>query len=390
MPLILAPGATLATAAATTAAMKGLDFTGSLISRAARGVASGNPIKSLADLAKPARVEPLMIVDRELADQPYMEDIAKMALSTFTGYYMQAASMMINVNRIETLRVLDSLNPVRTFDSDIRRKMVDAVWSKEAFKDGLPSLEAYANKDDQNVLVSIEAATEESGLKSARIDDESVKKLYEVESMAVGKVVNVEFKEDNETVKVPVLIRMVPTTVPSQVLTHIFTATNKNSSWRERYHLWRAGQISLIRDLIFSADLIDQHRKALINDTSNVYMTISDRRRNNTIKAIGSDNPSMADASNIAVISKNTAKAIEREVYGKLSALKTRKQIFDSTYLILLIVVDDQWERVTVYHRGYDQPSEYSFKEIKSSEKGKGPDITEILKAYQLGSTPTI
>jgi hypothetical protein len=314
-----------------------------------------------------------------------MEDILKMALSTFTGYYLQAVAMVTNVGRIETLKVLDSLNPHRSQGDlgDIK----DAVWSKESYAGGLPSLEAFNEPMEQNLIVSMEAGDDKNQVSPS---DDSVKKLYEVENLAVGKLVNVEL-EDGETGqkgKLPVLLRLIPTKVAPDVLTHIFTATAKNSSWKERYHLWRAGQIRLVRDLIFSVDLIDEHRKALVNDTSNVYMTISDRRRNNAMKAAYTDVPSMADASNIAVISKQTAKEIGRALHGKLDSVKVRKQVFDATYLILLIVVDEQWERVTVYHRGLDMPTEMSFREIKASEKGKGPDITEILKAYQLGSTP--
>jgi hypothetical protein len=373
---------------ATAAAVAGsviVKLGSTLLGKLFKAFTNGQKVTSLADLTRPARVEPLVIIDKPLAEQPYMEDILKMALSTFTGYYLQAVAMVTNVGRIETLKVLDSLNPHRSQGDlgDIK----DAVWSKESYAGGLPSLEAFNEPMEQNLIVSMEAGDDKNQVSPS---DDSVKKLYEVENLAVGKLVNVEL-EDGETGqkgKLPVLLRLIPTKVAPDVLTHIFTATAKNSSWKERYHLWRAGQIRLVRDLIFSVDLIDEHRKALVNDTSNVYMTISDRRRNNAMKAAYTDVPSMADASNIAVISKQTAKEIGRALHGKLDSVKVRKQVFDATYLILLIVVDEQWERVTVYHRGLDMPTEMSFREIKASEKGKGPDITEILKAYQLGSTP--
>lgn len=375
---IMTPAAV--TAAVTGAAVK---LGSTLLGKLAKAVTKGQKVSSLSDLARPARVEPLVIIDKPLAEQPYMEDVMKMALTTFAGYYMQAVAMVMNVGRVETLRVLDSLNPHRSQGglNDVK----DAVWSKESYAHGLPSLESFSEPMEKNLIVSMEAGEDKPGL---TVNDESVKKLYEVENLAVGKLINVELKDGENQAKMPILLRLIPTKVTPQVLTHIFTATTKNSSWKERYHLWRAGQIRLVRDLIFSVDLIDEHRKALVNDTSNVYMTMNDRRRNNSMKAAYTDVPSMADASNIAVISKETAKDIGRAMHGKIESAKVRKKLFDATYLILLVVVDEQWERVTVYHRGLDMPTEMSFREIKAQEKGKGPDITEILKAYQLGSTP--
>lgn len=376
------------TAIAAAAGMTLAKLGTTLLGRIWRAAGSSTKVSSLSDLSKPARVEPLVLIDKPLAEQPYMEDVLKLALSTFTGYYLQAVAMVMNVGRVETLRVLDSLNPHRSVGDLSNIK--DAVWSKESYAQGLPSLESFSQPMEPNLIVSIEASTpdKENSKSGLSISDDSVKKLYEVENLAVGKLVNVELKDNENSAKLPVLIRLIPTKVAPDVLTHIFTTQSKNSSWKERYHLWRAGQIRLVRDLIFSVDMVDEHRKTLINDTSNVYATITDRRRANSVKSIMTDAPSMADASNIAIISKETARDIAGAMHGKIDSVKIRKQLFDTTYLILLIVVDEQWERVTMYHRGLSAPTEMSFREIKSSEKGKGPDITEILKAYQLGSTP--
>lgn len=373
----------VAATAATGAAMK---IGGVAMNKIVEAIRSGQSVKSLADISRPARVEPLVLVEKSLEGQDFMSDIMKFSLTTFTGYYLQAVSMVMNVGRIDTLKTLDSLNPNRSMGS-VTSKMKEAVFSAEAYDQGLPSLEAFNQPmDHPNEIVSIEAR----GGQSAQIDDETYKKFYEVDNLAVGKLVNVELKDGEHSAKLPVMIRLVPTTVPAKVLTHIFTATAKNSTFKERYHLWRAGQIRLVRDLMFNVDLIDEHRRALINDTSNVYMAVHDRRRNNVTRSFATGTPSMADASNIAIITKETAREMARELYGKIDSLSVRKKIFESSYLMLLVVVDEQWERVTIYHRGVDQPTEVSFREIKGAEKGKGPDITEILKAYTLGSSPSI
>ena len=57
---------------------------------------------------------------------------------------------------------------------------------------------------------------------------------------------------------------------------------------------------------------------------------------------------------------------------------------------MLLFIVDSEWEMVKIYHRGIEQPTRLTIKELKSSSKGNGPDIAEILKAYQLGRAPGV
>ncbi|QBX32247.1 virion structural protein [Pseudomonas phage PA1C] len=75
---------------------------------------------------------------------------------------------------------------------------------------------------------------------------------------------------------------------------------------------------------------------------------------------------------------KTTANAL----YGKLEDPNTRRKIFDNSYLLMLIVVDERWQRVTIYHRGVDIASSFRIDEVKMAEKSKGQDITEIFKMF--------
>lgn len=393
MPLPLTP---LATAVAVDAGIR----LGTVSIKKIRDMLSaGQSIKSLADLSRPAQVEPIVMMEQSLKDQPFMTDVLKTSLTIVTGYYLQAAAMTLNVGRISTLKTLDALNPNRSMGSfrDTAKTALEPVWSAEAYEHGLPSLESMEPKAERNLICEVggvtpsqEAQGDTSKTDISVADSENFKKFYEVENLVVGKLVSVDIQDGDHKAKLPVMIRLVPTAVPAPVMTHIFTATTRQNSWGDRYHLWRAGQIRFVRDMMFSADLIDEHRRALVNDTSNVYMAISDRRRNNIAKSSSTGQISMADASNIAIITKETARDIGRKLQGRIESLGTRKKLFDATYLMLLIVVDERWERISIYHRGIDQPTEASFRELKTSEKGKGPDITEILEAYRLGSTPTI
>ncbi len=339
---------------------------------------NGVQVRSLADLARPARVEPLAIIDQDLSRNPFLEDLLKFSLSTFTGYYLQAVNMIMNVGKVNTLKVFDSLNPERSQGS-----FSNLVWSNEDFSAGLPVV-AKSMLPNSRVIASLESF-DGSPVTNLRADMPS--KLHEADNLAIGKLINVDLTSEGETIKVPVIIRMVPAVVPSQTLTHIFTVGG-TSGVLDRWSLVKAGQISFVQDFIFGADMIRAHRRALVNDKSGTYEKILDRRRNNVARAVATGTVSMADASNIAIVSKSTGKEIGRAMYGKLESSTVRQKLFDNSYLIVLMIVDPDREFVTVYHRDLDVESVYSFKEIKGLEKNKGQDITEIFKSFHqvLGS----
>jgi hypothetical protein len=148
--------------------------------------------------------------------------------------------------------------------------------------------------------------------------------------------------------------------------------------------------LSFIKDLIFCQDLIDARRQTLIKDKSGVFKSIIDRSNSNKISAILSGRPSVATASNILVMTKTTATQIEASVGGRFRDYSTRERMFKNTYVMLAVVIDTDFEQVTIYHRGIELPTNLSIRDIKSAGRNKNIDVGEILRAYQLGSNPTI
>ena len=207
-------------------------------------------------------------------------------------------------------------------------------------------------------------------------------KIYEVDNLVVGKLLNVSVNDGQGAVStLPVLIRLIPAVVPSEALTHIFTAGGRDS-WAHRFFLVKTGQLQFWRDFVFGQDMIDAHMRALLTDNKGVYTEITDRRRNNVSKAVTSGRVSLADASNIAIISSGTMKTTASQLYSRIDDMAVREKIFNNSYLIMLLVVDERWNRVTVYHRGIDLSSTYRIEDIKMAEKNKGADITELFKMF--------
>ncbi len=368
---------------------------------------SMNSISSLADVTKPMRVEPVTIIDQLISEQPYIQDLLKLCVSLYAGYYLQAVNLVFGVGKIETLKVFDSLNPERSGASTLGfENFRSAVYSRSTYENGLPALEAFsvpvreglvAEYSHEKFMENWAADAEERAAledidpnaKGKKSSDEPMhsmssgdaQKIYEAENMAIGKLINVEVRSGKEKAKLPVTIKLLPAVVPSDTITHIFTAGGRDT-WAHRLFLVKSGQIRFWKDFVLGQDMIDAHMKALMTDKEGVYRKIMERRRNNISQAVQSGRLSLADASNIAIISSTTMKKSASALYAKIDDLAVRQKFFDNSYLLMMMMVDERHNRVTIYHRGVDLAVSYRIDDVKIAEKTKGQDITEIFKMF--------
>jgi hypothetical protein len=352
---------------------------------------------SLIEYTQPTRVEPIVLMDEKCASLPYAGDVMQSLTSLFSGYYLQAIALSVNVGSVDVIRLLDKLNPKRNVADNVINGVSDGVASvvtmesADAYRyrlpvpgrsDGLGSLNAS--------LESVLVADNDHPMTTLTTGRDTVKLLGELTNLSVGKMLEVQIESGANRATFPVNVRLICSGIGSKELIHILSVGSKNISVKERFHAWRAGQLEFVRDLLLCQDLIDAHKKTLAKDPTGLYEEIRNRRKGNSVAAIFSGQPSVATASNIIVMSATSAKELERTVGGRLKDFRTREKIFKETYCMIMCVIDPDWEVVTFYHRSLSAPTELSVKELAVSNKGKGPDVAEILKAYQLGNSPSI
>ena len=228
---------------------------------------------------------------------------------------------------------------------------------------------------------------------SASLDYDTNKTLNEVSNMAVGKVLDVVIsikngqgeKGGSEKITIPVTVRLTPAILSDSNITSILVFNKEDNSFSERFQAWRAGRISFIKDLIFCQDLIDAHKKALMEDNDGVYSEMIRRATNAKVGGLATKNPSLVSASNLFVISEKIAEDVERKLGGRLSNANVRNTMFQNTYAMIIVVIDRGRELLTFYQRGMAQSATFSLREIKTASKGKGPDIMDLLKAMNMG-----
>ncbi len=425
--------------------------------------------KSMSDITKLTRVEPLTILSKDLINLEYMPDVQQSLLSLFSAYYLQAVSVLTTINNVEVIKVLDRLNPNRDETGWLLAESLESLPSSqlciESYKYALPGTAALALEEDDNTqqinnisnlsvgkLLHVKISFKGDVITSVQnIDNGSTKndttnvaydkggsftsskgrdtgkdnhigynkkgndpregygkgdqydKSHDKNDLSIHDKNSISgnnsrsdidndvthktiTKNADQSVTIPIAVRLMASVIPNTSITHIVASKNEDRGIVERFHSWRAGRISFIKDLIFCQDLIDEHKKALIGDETDTYQEIV--RRVNNAKKFGllTKNPSLVSASNLFVISEQVAKEIEQKLGGKLSNKRIRDKAFDNTYAMIIVVVDREWERVTFYTRGVAASTDLSIKEIKNASKGKGSDVLDIFRSLQMGS----
>ena len=330
---------------------------------------------SLIDIARVARVEPILVVDADVMNVDFLSDVINSMHTQFSGYYLQAVNLLGTIGGVSVAEKLAPLNPNRGMAFEARQ---DWRYASESYKHRLPTTH---NK--------LAMAMEQSTLELA--DKEGLASIKDAANLSTGKMFNVKITEDGKSAIVPVAIRVMVSIIPTRSMVGMFSFKDGvDMSMGERWHGYKAGRLEFIKDLILCRDILDKHRVALMKDRDGVYSQIIGRETSNKMKGLFSGNPSLATASNLAVISTETADAIEQKLNGRLKDSKTRSTMFANTNHMILAIVDKQWERVTFYYRGMHESTQVSAKELKSSNKSGGSEVMDVMKAFIAGSTPNI
>lgn len=331
--------------------------------------------RSLVDVANVARVEPITMVDADCINIQEIGDIMQSMHSLFSGYYLQAVAMMGSIGGVSVAEKLGPLNPNRSLGFESLYNDAHKSLSMESFKHRLPTTR-------KNTSLALEE-------KDEVVKDKAIDSIKEAANLSIGKIYNVQLRDEANTATIPIAIRLMVNVIPTRMMVELFTYRDAfDMDMKERYHAWRSGRLEFVKDLILCNDLIDKRRRSAIKDTNGIMSLINKRESSNLAASFVSGKASVATSSNLAIISHDTLEQIEMAINGKLEHAKTRHALFENTNLMILAVVEKDWERVIFYHRGLDASSNVSFKDLKVSNKGNGMDVGDILKAYVNGSSP--
>ena len=365
---------------------------------------------SLTDIVKMTRVEPETLIDQSCLHIEYLPDILQTTLNIFTGYYLQALSLLGTVNSTKVIRTLSALNPTAPDFFSMES------YSEGAYKSALESYEFCLPRSNssfalENNLVSAtgnrqaprQAPRQNSQAHGPGVNNSQYRTASaaprlneltrELSNLAVGKLINVSLSDSNNSdskVTIPVTVRLATSVVPGGVLTALMSANKTEDTIVERFHSWRAGRIAFWKDLVMCQDMIDNRKKLLLDDKTGTYQRILRNANNHRMAGLTSDKTPAAQSSNIVVISEATAREIEQKSGFQFKNPNSRAKLFEAGYMMLIVIIDPQYERVTFYHRGVAAPTNVGVRDIKMSNKNGGPDVTDIMKMLLQGNAVNI
>ena len=377
------------------------DFTNTLASQ-----------NSLTDIVKMTRVEPETLIDQSCLHIEYLPDILQTTLNIFTGYYLQALSLLGTVNSTKVIRTLGALNPTAPDFFSMES------YSEGAYKSALESYEFCLPRSNSSFALENNLGTTGGNRPTPRQnpaprqnsearDPRATNSQYrtasaaprlneltrELSNLAVGKLINVSLSDSNNSdskVTIPVTVRLATSVVPGGVLTAMMSANKTEDTIVERFHSWRAGRIAFWKDLVMCQDMIDNRKKLLLADKTGTYQRILRNASNQRLAGLTSDKTPAAQSSNIVVMSEATAREIEQKSGFQFKNPNSRAKLFEAGYMMLMVVIDPQYERVTFYHRGVAASTNVGVRDIKMSNKNGGPDVTDIMKMLLQGNAVNI
>lgn len=340
---------------------------------------------SLIEYSKTTQVEPMVLVDVGIQNQDFASEILTTLTNVFSAYYLQAVALSNTIGSVTVLKRLSKFSPKRNLQTAAAMRL--SGLSMESFTRALPTFGDVEPPYHQASLEAQHTSPKGNDKKSQggnvkTTSSDAIANVKNIENLAVGKLMQVEIIHDEKTVSIPVSVKLQPVGIAPDIFVECFSEGGFKNNTKERFWRMKAKELSAIGDLIFCNDLIKEHKTNLKKDTSGIYAEVSNRRRDNKVAALLTGTPSVADASNIAVISSNTALAWERELGTPLSSYSQRETIFSRSSLMILVVVDTEWERVTIYYRSVAKGSELGLRDLKTVNKNTGPDVLEMIRAF--------
>lgn len=362
----------------------------------------GNPL-SLADVSKIARIEPITLISSNLSGTKELYEILHGVLNIYAAYYLQAVHILsAQLSDVRILKILDKTNP----DRDLKTLLTSGYTAYESLGSHSQNVKTLSLEnckfklpmlDSDKQSVSMESIFDGIDENADNVLTSSMNKLDTFEKLgaAVGKVIELKFNVRNEdskavdTVTIPIVVKLDNMIIPSEVIDRVITSNTDEITLGSRFKDAISGRISFIKDFLFTSDLIKAQKKTMIKDPTGYYTQMLKRVNNSRLYSALSGNISLAGISSIVVLSGEDEQEVQKLIGGKLSNQKTREIVFNNTSAMMIVVVDKEWERVSIYVRDIDGFSQNSFSDFKGMASRDGNNIGDVLKAFQLNSPAT-
>jgi len=335
-------------------------------------------ISSLTAYTKRTLITSRVYVEDQLATEEVTPKLMKLLNSMYTGFVLTAIGMGNMVMGGKTVR--DMTNAVATEDF---HSFLDVV--KNQFGD-LPVMVATEGNDEKNAKDDKQQYTtaNEKDLKT------------ESAALFTGKLLSVNVPDGKGgTIPLYFYVQLLPQVIPGTVMEQ-FVSTNTNPSRSLRWAMWKSGEISFWKDLVFEHDRVMKRAKALKVDKEGILREMEDHKQSSFMKKLhnffdkAKQSQRHNDANSIIICTKSTMDRACRELGINLKNYGQRQSMLANTMSVMLCVVDTNYGTVDLYMNGIEGRGEYSTKMIEAATKGNTEplNIKDLLALISAGSMP--
>lgn len=345
--------------------------------------------QSLVSFTKPLRVEPYTIVDSTLTYVDFMPEVMQSLQSNFTGFWLLAADMLASCQAAKALSVLERVNPSRDagyadFAARLARTFTteSLYWSRESYKFGFPSQHSW------QVRSAAQEAADNGGKVSDTLSKNTSQNVNDVANLSVGKLISATLGDGENAREFRVAIRLLVAEAPPSTIADIVADKSQATSFASRFKDMREGRIGML-DLILCRDLYKERKRQLLRDKNGVYNEVRSRQLAHKRAAISSGNSSLAEASNLVVLSSETCADIQARYGLDIDDFADRTKMFENLNAMIIVRVDRLNMRVKFYYDGIRAASSMGVNDIRvANKKSGGPDVMDIFDALKKGNAP--
>lgn len=355
--------------------------------------------QSLVQVSQSLRVEPYVLLDARVTRLPYVKDAMQLAQKLYTGYYLLANAAENSISGAKVSRRLDKF----ATDRDLQAATIQflgmeskdySLFSAESYQFGLPFVgEATGLQRWQDYSTEASDPTKggDKNGKTIQGNGTSFKTsnvLSDVANLAVGQIVDVEITDGNNKGTIPVMIRMRPIGMDPFAMSELIALGGESDKAGDRWQKFRLGDIKSFMDLVTKQDQVRRYRQAMWADKSGYFRKALTRDNKALIATAMTGTPSIGNAVSIAIISAETLREAEDKMDGRISDFETRQAIFDRGMMMMLMVLDEDHETVTIYTRDIDDGAKYTLRDLKSAGASNNNDLADVMKTYLEGRIP--
>lgn len=360
--------------------------------------AEGSVNASLPSYVKRATVDSRVFMTREAAQEECINDVLYADNSLYIGWITTALSMNQYVNGS---RIRDILGVVATegFYGTQFTNTIDEVIDKIKVYPKTLSVVDDANTiiDDYLTDKDNEIPTDKNGNKIYNdvIRGGAGTKQMEVKdsfNLLGGTIIEMSFAlGEKQTITIPVLVRLSPTIISSEVAEQFFKINFKPDLWT-RWFKFRTGEISFWKDFIFELDIRNDRRKALKNDRTNEVFDMMVKQQNSLAAFVGKIAGWRSNRQNIAnMIHIYTKRHFDMWCHDAgldFRSQRERQKFFDKTFAMIINVIDSDYNKLYTYINGIDNYAEISFSQLQNNRSKQSYDLSQIMRAFSTQSIP--